>query len=161
MFKSWRSVKKKKIKATFKLQFLADNKCSLLQIRNGFCESGMQDTNKTLTSILGATRKETCLDNIVDARGCREDSIQTKESCSSWDNPVYVTLGSSKSGYLGEASIDFADFADETEPLSVPLPLKSANSGAVLHVCSLSLSLSVPPSLTHTITPNPFLRAFT
>uniref|UniRef100_A0A6N2KR58 Uncharacterized protein n=1 Tax=Salix viminalis TaxID=40686 RepID=A0A6N2KR58_SALVM len=83
MFKSWRSVKKKKIKATFKLQFLADNKCSLLQIRNGFCESGMQDTNKTLTSILGATRKETCLDNIVDARGCREDSIQTKESCSS------------------------------------------------------------------------------
>jgi hypothetical protein len=57
--------------------------------------------------------------------------------------------GSSKSGYLGEASIDFADFADETEPLSVSLPLKFANSGAVLHVCSLSLSLSH----THTHTP--------
>ncbi|KAJ6764382.1 hypothetical protein OIU74_023294 [Salix koriyanagi] len=60
---------------------LADNKCSLLQIRNGFCASGIQDTNKTLTSILGATRKETCLDNIFDARGCRKDNIQTKESC--------------------------------------------------------------------------------
>ena len=44
--------------------------------------------------------------------------------------------GSSKSGYLGEASIDFADFADEPEPLTVSLPLKFANSGAVLHVSS-------------------------
>lgn len=48
--------------------------------------------------------------------------------------------GSSKSGYVGEASIDLADFAAETKPLTVSLPLKFANSGAVLHV-SLSLSL--------------------
>lgn len=42
--------------------------------------------------------------------------------------------GSSKSGYQGEASIDFADFVAETEPLTVTLPLKFANSGVVLHV---------------------------
>ena len=47
--------------------------------------------------------------------------------------------GTSKSGYLGEASIDFADFVAETEPLTVTLPLKFANSGVVLHV-SLSYS---------------------
>ncbi|KAK9914244.1 hypothetical protein M0R45_038034 [Rubus argutus] len=44
-----------------------------------------------------------------------------------------VSTGSSKSGYLGEASIDFADFVAETEPLTVTLPLKFANSGVVLH----------------------------
>lgn len=45
--------------------------------------------------------------------------------------------GSSKSGYLGEAAIDFSDFAAVTEPLTVSLPLKFANSGAILHVSTL------------------------
>lgn len=45
-----------------------------------------------------------------------------------------VFQGSSKSGFLGEASIDFADFLTEAEPLTVSLPLKFANSGAVLNV---------------------------
>ena len=44
--------------------------------------------------------------------------------------------GSSKSGFVGEASIDFADFEAETEPMTVSLPLKFANSGAILHVGS-------------------------
>lgn len=48
--------------------------------------------------------------------------------------------GSSKSGFLGEASIDFADFLTEAEPLTVSLPLKFANSGAVLNVTSLLFS---------------------
>ncbi|KAE9611306.1 putative transcription factor bZIP family [Lupinus albus] len=73
-----------------------------------------------------------------------------------WENPVFesvklvrdsksgklhekiyhfiVSTGSSKSGFLGEASIDFADFVAEIEPLTVSLPLKFANSGIVLHV---------------------------
>lgn len=51
--------------------------------------------------------------------------------------------GSSKAGYLGEASIDFADIVAETEPLTVILPLKFANSGVVLHVRPLSLSLTL------------------
>ena len=54
--------------------------------------------------------------------------------------------GSSKSGYLGEASIDFADFVAETEPLIVTLPLKFANSGVVLHV-SLSITLTLTLTL--------------
>lgn len=49
--------------------------------------------------------------------------------------------GSSKAGYLGEASIDFADIVAETEPLTVILPLKFANSGVVLHVSPLYFSL--------------------
>lgn len=48
--------------------------------------------------------------------------------------------GSSKSGFVGEASIDFSDFEAETEPMTVSLPLKFANSGAILHVGSLSIS---------------------
>lgn len=73
-----------------------------------------------------------------------------------WENPVFesvklvrdsksgkihekiyhfiVSTGSSKSGFLGEASIDFADFVAETEPVTISLPLKFANSGIVLHV---------------------------
>lgn len=54
-------------------------------------------------------------------------------------NFVGLLQGSSKSGFLGEASIDFADFVAETEPMTISLPLKFANSGIVLHVSTLDL----------------------
>ena len=63
--------------------------------------------------------------------------------------------GSSKSGYLGEASVDFADFIAETELVTVSLPLKFANSGAILHVSILSpllIILHLVSLLTYTIT---------
>lgn len=73
--------------------------------------------------------------------------------------PVFVQ-GSSKSGYLGEASIDFADFLAETKPSTVSLPLKFANSGAVLHVSpALSLSLSNKHKHTRKIVFKLFLRS--
>ena len=57
------------------------------------------------------------------------------------ESNLYGSLqGSSKAGFLGEASIDFADFAAETEPLTVSLPLKFANSGAILHVSTFHLA---------------------
>ncbi|KAH0898815.1 hypothetical protein HID58_048383, partial [Brassica napus] len=42
--------------------------------------------------------------------------------------------GSSKLAFLGKASIDFAEFLTEGDPLIVSLPLKFSNSGAVLNV---------------------------
>ncbi|KAL1555091.1 rho-associated protein kinase 2-like [Salvia divinorum] len=78
------------------------------------------------------------------------------EGTCTWENPVYETVklikeiksgrirekfyyvivstGSSKSGFLGEVSIDFADLADATKPLNLTLPLQTSKSGAVLHV---------------------------
>ncbi|KAE8733929.1 Myosin heavy chain-related protein, putative isoform 2 [Hibiscus syriacus] len=86
----------------------------------------------------------------------RLEKVAVREESCLWENPVYVTTkmiretktgklgeniyhfvvsnGSSKAGFLGEASIDFADFATEIEPVTVSLPLKFANSGAILHV---------------------------
>lgn len=60
--------------------------------------------------------------------------------------------GSSKSGFLGESSIDFADFAAETEPLTVSLPLKFANSGAILHVRAFYSPPQLVSCLSHIIT---------
>ncbi|KAG6754509.1 hypothetical protein POTOM_042549 [Populus tomentosa] len=133
MFKSWRNVKKK-IKATFKLQFQAT-------------QVPRQKKPALIISLVPEDVGKTTF---------KLEKAAVQDGICSWDNPVYVTVilikepksgklhekiyhfivssGSSKSGYLGEASIDFADFADETEPLSVSLPLKFANSGAVLHV---------------------------
>ncbi|XP_027923457.1 paramyosin-like isoform X2 [Vigna unguiculata] len=84
------------------------------------------------------------------------EKVAVQDGTCSWENPIFesvkfvrdaksgklqekiyhfvVSTGSSKSGFLGESSIDFADFAAETEPLTVSLPLKFANSGAILHV---------------------------
>ncbi|KAG6413961.1 hypothetical protein SASPL_126677 [Salvia splendens] len=78
------------------------------------------------------------------------------EGTCTWENPVYETVklikeiksgrirekfyyvivstGSSKSGFLGEVSIDFADLADATKPVNLTLPLQTSKSGAVLHV---------------------------
>ncbi|PIN17144.1 E3 ubiquitin ligase involved in syntaxin degradation [Handroanthus impetiginosus] len=47
---------------------------------------------------------------------------------------VVVSTGSSKSGFLGEVSIDFADLAGATKPLNLTLPLQTSKSGAILHV---------------------------
>ncbi|KAL3653506.1 hypothetical protein CASFOL_003187 [Castilleja foliolosa] len=78
------------------------------------------------------------------------------EGTCTWENPVFETLklvqetktgrirekfyylvvatGSSKSGFLGEVSIDFADLSEATKPLNLILPLQTSKSGAILHV---------------------------
>lgn len=78
------------------------------------------------------------------------------EGTCTWENPVYETVkliketktgkirekfyyvivstGSSKSGFLGEVSIDFADLAEGAKPVNLTLPLQTSKSGAVLHV---------------------------
>ncbi|CAN4085922.1 unnamed protein product [Withania somnifera] len=74
----------------------------------------------------------------------------------SWENPIYETVklvrdtktgklkqniyyfavasGSSKSGFLGEVGLDFADLVEATESLVVSLPLMPLETGAILHV---------------------------
>lgn len=50
--------------------------------------------------------------------------------------------GAAKSGFVGEASVDFAGYAEATKASSVALPLKNSSIGAILHV-SLPSALSV------------------
>ncbi|KAL8232564.1 hypothetical protein R6Q57_002342 [Mikania cordata] len=45
-----------------------------------------------------------------------------------------VQTGSSKSGFVGEVGVDFANFAETTEPFQLSLPLTTSSSGAILHV---------------------------
>ncbi|EOA12900.1 hypothetical protein CARUB_v10025874mg [Capsella rubella] len=133
MFKSWRN-DKNKIKAVFKLQFHATQVPKL---------------KKTALMI-------SLVPDDVGKPTFKLEKAEVKEGICSWENPIYVSVklikepksgivrekiyhfvvatGSSKSGFLGEASIDFADFLTETEPVTVSLPLKFANSGAVLNV---------------------------
>lgn len=78
------------------------------------------------------------------------------EGTCTWESPIYemvklvkhqktetykekiyyfnVATGSSKAGFVGEVGVDFADFAEATEPLQISLPLTTSNSGAILHV---------------------------
>ncbi|PHT38619.1 hypothetical protein CQW23_22192 [Capsicum baccatum] len=78
------------------------------------------------------------------------------EGTCSWENPIYETVklvtdtktgkykqniyyfavasGSSKSSFLGEVGLDFADLVEATETLVVSLPLMPLETGAILHV---------------------------
>ncbi|KAL4029436.1 hypothetical protein IC575_007647 [Cucumis melo] len=132
MFKSWN--KKQKIKAVFKLQFQA-------------------------TQVPKLKKPALMISLVPDDVGkptVKLEKAAIQDGTCFWENPVYETVklvreiktgkinekiyhfvvatGSSKSGFVGEASIDFADFEAETEPMTVSLPLKFANSGAILHV---------------------------
>ncbi|KAL5811192.1 hypothetical protein ACOSQ4_027760 [Xanthoceras sorbifolium] len=133
MFKSWRN-DKSKIKAVFKLQFQA-TQVPRLKKSAVMISLVPEDVGKPTVKL---------------------EKVAVQDGTCIWENPLYeivkliresktgkikekiyhfiVATGSSKSGFLGEASIDFADFAAETEPLTITLPLKFANSGAILHV---------------------------
>ncbi|BAT94205.1 hypothetical protein LR48_Vigan02g212300 [Vigna angularis] len=132
MFKSWS--KKHKIKAVFKLEFQATQVPKMK--KNAIMVSLVpDDVGKTTVKL---------------------EKTAAQDGTCSWENPIFesvklvtdaksgkihekiyhfiVSTGSSKSGFLGEASIDFADFVAEIEPITISLPLKFANSGIVLHV---------------------------
>ncbi|XP_028181479.1 uncharacterized protein LOC114368372 [Glycine soja] len=132
MFKLRR--KSNKIKAVFKLQFQATQvpnmKKSVLMV--ALVPDDVGKPTVKLEKV--AVQDGTCLwenpifESVKLAKDTKSGKLQEK---------IYhfiVSTGSSKSGFLGESSIDFADFAAETEPLTVSLPLKFANSGAILHV---------------------------
>ncbi|KAL5994439.1 hypothetical protein ACLOJK_024489 [Asimina triloba] len=135
MFKAarWRS-EKNKIKVEFKLQIHAT------QVPQVGYESLM----------VSLIPEETGKPTVKSGKAAIQDGI-----CR-WEDPIYETVrfsrepktgkisekiyqflvstGNSKSGLLGEVSIDLADYFEPTRPSSISLPLKTSNSGTVLHV---------------------------
>ncbi|KAK4389307.1 hypothetical protein Sango_2267700 [Sesamum angolense] len=55
----------------------------------------------------------------------------------------HAAKGSSKVGVIGEASIDFSNYAEATKVSLVPLPLKNSRTEAVLHVSIQRMQESV------------------
>ncbi|XP_021287393.1 myosin-11-like isoform X2 [Herrania umbratica] len=135
MFKSarWRS-EKNRIKSVFKLQFHA-TQVTQLNVQALMISVVPGDGGKPTTKLEKAT---------VQDGNCR------------WENPVYETVkfvrepktgkinekiyhfilstGLGKGGLVGEASVDFAVYAEAIKTSTVSLPLKNSNSKAVLHV---------------------------
>ncbi|CAA7041897.1 unnamed protein product [Microthlaspi erraticum] len=138
MFKSarWRS-EKNKIKIVFKLQFHATQVTQL------------KAEGLTISVVPGDVGKPT---------GKAEKAMVLDGHCR-WESPVYETVkflqdvktgkvnqriyhltvsttGSTKSGLVGETSIDFADYVDAIKTCNVSLPLQNSNSNskAILHV---------------------------
>ncbi|XP_022720138.1 myosin-11-like isoform X2 [Durio zibethinus] len=135
MFKSarWRS-DKNRIKAVFKLQFHA-TQVTQLNVQALMISLVPGDGGKPTTKSEKA---------MIHDGNCR------------WENPVYETVkfvrepktgkineriyhfllstGLGKGGLVGEASIDFAAYAEAIKTSTVSLPLKNSNSKAILHV---------------------------
>ncbi|XP_013635965.1 PREDICTED: paramyosin [Brassica oleracea var. oleracea] len=136
MFKSgrWRS-EKNKIKIVFKLQFHAT------------LVSELKGEGLTISLVPGDVGKPT---------GKTEKAVVLDGYCR-WESPVYETVkfvqdvktckvnqriyhlilsttGSTKSGLVGETSIDFSDYVDAIKTCNVSLPLQNSISKALLHV---------------------------
>ncbi|KAL0329772.1 UNVERIFIED_CONTAM: hypothetical protein Sradi_4963900 [Sesamum radiatum] len=93
----------------------------------------------------------------------KSDKAAVRDGSCFWENPVYETVkfnrdpksgkiheriyyigtGSSKVGVIGEASIDFSNYAEATKVSLVPLPLKNSRTEAVLHVSIQRMQESV------------------
>lgn len=90
------------------------------------------------------------------------------EGTCTWEDPIYemvklvkhhktetykekiyyfnVQTGSSKSGFIGEVGVDFANFAEANEPFQLSLPLTASESGAILHVFIQKMQRTDEPS---------------
>ncbi|XP_019171170.1 PREDICTED: nucleoprotein TPR-like isoform X2 [Ipomoea nil] len=145
MFKSarWRS-EKGKIKGVFKLHFRA-------------------------TQVAGDALMISVVPGDVGKPTVKSEKATIRDGSCCWENAVYETVklyrepksgkiheriynfvvgtGSSKSGVVGEASIDFSSYAEATKVSSVSLPLKNSKSGAVLHVSIQRIHDSFDPSI--------------
>ncbi|KAJ8526902.1 hypothetical protein K7X08_029379 [Anisodus acutangulus] len=135
MFKSarWRS-EKNKIKVVFKLQFHATQ----------------------VSQVVGDALMVSVVPADVGKAKVRSDKATVRNGSCYWENAVFNTVkfvgepksgkiheriynfvvetGSSKAGFVGEASIDFSSYADATKVSLVSLPLRNSKSEAVLHV---------------------------
>nr|XP_043616551.1 COP1-interactive protein 1 [Erigeron canadensis] len=134
MFKSGRWKGQNKIKVMFQMQFQAT------QVPK------MKGKGLMVSLIPGDIGKPVAkLDRvpIVDGTCTWEDPIYEmvklvkNQKTDTYKEKIYyfnVQTGSSKSGYVGEVGVDFANFAESTEPFQLSLPLTTSNSGAILHV---------------------------
>ncbi|GAB4826367.1 hypothetical protein Ancab_009232 [Ancistrocladus abbreviatus] len=132
MFKvaRWRN---QKIKTVFRLQFQAT------QVIN----SG----SRLMISVIPAD---------VGQPTVRLGKAVVEDGACTWENPIYETVkfiretktgrlqdkiyhfilatGSCRKRFLGEVSINFADYAEALMPVTVSLPITASSSGAILHV---------------------------
>ncbi|XP_038726099.1 myosin-11-like [Tripterygium wilfordii] len=146
MFRSarWRS-EKNKIKCVFKLQFHATQVSQLA-------------ADALMISVVPMD---------VGKPTVRSEKVAVQEQCCRWANPVYETVkffqdpktgkinekpyrfmvstGSSKGGFVGEVSIDFADYAEATKVSTLSLPLKNSKSNIVFHISIQRLQENVDP----------------
>ncbi|KAK8538743.1 hypothetical protein V6N13_009124 [Hibiscus sabdariffa] len=127
-------IEKTKIKVVFRLQFHAthipQSGWDKLYISFIPADSGKATAKTTKANVRNGTCK--WADPIYETTRLLQD-IKTKQ----FDEKLYklvVAMGSSRSGLLGEATINLADYADASKPSVVPLPLIGCDSGAILHV---------------------------
>lgn len=132
MFKSarWRS-EKNKIKVVFKLQFHATQVAGdALMISVVPADVG----KPTLKLEKATVRDGSCYWEKAVLETVK--FIQEPKTGNIHEKIYYFILGtgSLKSGVVGEASIDFSNYAEASKISSVSLPLKNSKSGALLHV---------------------------
>ncbi|KAI5061182.1 hypothetical protein GOP47_0023687 [Adiantum capillus-veneris] len=92
--------------------------------------------------------------------------VHVKNGACLWSDPVYdsplisqdavgkdnsraphkllVSMGLSRFGILGEATIDFADYMQAAAPVSLPLQLQNCSSGTILYVKIQRIGLDTP-----------------
>lgn len=127
-------VEKNKVKVVFRLQLHATQVpqpgwdklfVSLIPV-----ETGKATAKTTKVSVRNGSCKWS--DPIYETTRLLQDAKTRK-----FDEKLFklvVSMGSSRYGYLGEASINLADFAEVVKPSSVSLPLQSCSFGTTLHV---------------------------
>ncbi|KAK3028843.1 hypothetical protein RJ639_037687 [Escallonia herrerae] len=125
---------KAKVKVVFRLQFHATHipqtGWEKLFITFIPTESGKPTAKTTKANVRNGTCKWG--DPIYETTRLLQDS-KSKQ----YDEKFYklvVSMGSSRSSILGEATINLADYADASRPSAVALSLQGCNSGTILHV---------------------------
>uniref|UniRef100_A0A7N0URN6 C2 NT-type domain-containing protein n=1 Tax=Kalanchoe fedtschenkoi TaxID=63787 RepID=A0A7N0URN6_KALFE len=136
MFKSKKSrADKTKFKALFQLYFQAT------QVPHQKRSSGLtvslvpEDVGKPTVRL----QKAPLLDGICTWESPIYETVKLvrERATGKIDEKIYyfvVSTGSSKAGFLGEVSIDFAEYVEATTPWLVPLPLTESETGPVLNV---------------------------
>ncbi|XP_076953868.1 uncharacterized protein LOC143628080 isoform X1 [Bidens hawaiensis] len=134
MFKSGRSKQNSKINVMFQLQFQATQvpkiKGKGLMIALIPAETGKPVAKLARTPVVdgACTWAEPIYEMVKLVKHQKTDTYKEK---------VYyfnVQTGSSKSGFVGEVGVDFANFAETNEPFQLSLPLTASDTGAILHV---------------------------
>ncbi|KAK6130053.1 hypothetical protein DH2020_036180 [Rehmannia glutinosa] len=104
----------------------------------------------------------------------KSDKATVRDGSCFWDNPVYETVkfnqdpksgkihekiyyfvietGLSKSGIVGEASIDLSNYAEANKVSLVSLPIKNSKTEATLHVSTTSSAILIVESI-HSVNP--------
>ncbi|XP_057864383.2 uncharacterized protein LOC131072267 isoform X2 [Cryptomeria japonica] len=129
----WKA-EKNRVKAVFRLQLQATQVpqpgWEKLFVSFIPAETGKASAKTTKVSVRNGSCKWS--DPIYETTRLLQD-MKTRK----FDEKLYklaVSTGSSRYGYLGEADINLADYAESVNPSTVSLPLQSCNFGTILHV---------------------------